>query len=87
MLMCRDLARIASDYIDGELGTMETVSVKMHLMMCGHCRTFIGNLRASVDLMKAHSSQQEDEELVRRIDERIAASLDRQSSGKPASDS
>ncbi len=81
MLMCRDLARIASEYIDGELGTMETVSVKMHLMMCGHCRTFIGNLRASIDLMKAHSSQQVDEDLVRRIDERVTESLNARSRG------
>jgi len=73
--MCRDLARIASDYIDGELGPMGRVSVKMHLLMCGHCRTFIGNLRESVELMKAHSSQQLDEELVRKIDERVAESL------------
>ena len=75
MLMCRDLARIASDYIDGELGPMDKVSVKMHLLMCGHCRTFIGNLRASVELMKAHSSQQPDDELIQKIDERVAESL------------
>ena len=75
MLMCRDLARIASDYIDGELGTMDRVSVKMHLLMCGHCRTFIGNLRESVELMRAHSSQQVDEELMRKIDERLAELL------------
>jgi predicted anti-sigma-YlaC factor YlaD len=75
MLMCRDLARIASDYIDGELGPMDRVSVKMHLLMCGHCRTFIGNLRASVDLMRMHSSQKVDEELIEKIDEQVAESL------------
>ena len=75
MLMCKDLAVIASDYIDGELGPMDKVSVKMHLLMCGHCRTFIGNLRESIDLMKAHSSQQVDEELIQKIDERVAESL------------
>jgi len=73
--MCRDLARIASDYIDGELGPMDRVSVKMHLLMCGHCRTFIGNLRASVDLMRMHSSQKVDEELIEKIDEQVAESL------------
>mgnify|MGYP005846930695 CR=1 FL=1 len=75
MLKCRDLARIASDYIDDELGPMDRVSVKVHLLMCGHCRTYIGNLRASIDLMKAHSSQQVKEELVEKIDERVAKSL------------
>jgi anti-sigma factor RsiW len=75
MLMCRDLAVIASDYIDGELPVLRNMSVKMHLMMCRDCRTFIGNLRASSDLLKAHSSGQADEELIRRIDERVAKAL------------
>ena len=75
MLMCRDLAVIASDYIDGELPVFQKMSVKMHLMMCRDCRTFIGNLRASTELMKAHSSGQADEELIRRIDERVAEAL------------
>lgn len=75
MLMCRDLAVIASDYIDGELPVFQKMSVKMHLMMCSDCRTFIGNLRASTELMKAHSSAQADKELIRRIDERVAEAL------------
>ncbi|AXS83639.1 MULTISPECIES: zf-HC2 domain-containing protein [Marinobacter] len=75
MLMCRDLAVIASDYIDGELAGRQSLSVKMHLMMCKDCRTFIGNLRASTELMKAHSSAQPDEELLRRIDERVTEAL------------
>ncbi|MHA7809109.1 MAG: zf-HC2 domain-containing protein [Marinobacter adhaerens] len=75
MLMCMDLAVIASDYIDGELPVLQSMSVKMHLMMCKDCRTFIGNLRASTDMLKAHSSGQADEELIRKIDERVAQAL------------
>lgn len=75
MLMCRDLAEIASDYIDGELPVLQKMSVRMHLMMCRHCRTFIGNLRASTDLLQAHSSGQPDGEFIRRIDERVAKAL------------
>lgn len=75
MLMCRDLARIGSDYIDDELGTAQKLSVKMHLMMCKDCRSFIGNLRASTDLIRAHSSGKPDPELVRRIDEQVAQAL------------
>ncbi|TYC56721.1 zf-HC2 domain-containing protein [Marinobacter sp. BW6] len=75
MLMCKDLAVIASDYIDGELPVLENMSVKMHLMMCKDCRTFIGNLRASTDMLNAHSSGQADEELIRKIDERVALAL------------
>ncbi|WP_372994715.1 anti-sigma factor family protein [Marinobacter sp.] len=75
MLMCKDLAVIASDYIDGELPVLQNMSVRMHLMMCRHCRTFIGNLRASTNLLQAHSSGQPDEELIRKIDERVARAL------------
>ena len=75
MLMCKDLAEIASDYIDDELTGRQNLSVKMHLMMCRHCRTFIGNLRASTDLLKVHSSGRGNEELIRKIDERVAEAL------------
>lgn len=67
MLMCRDLAKIASNYIDGNLGPAGTLSVKMHLLMCRHCRSFIGNLRESVRLMQGHSEQRLDEHYARRL--------------------
>ncbi|MBX2823961.1 MAG: zf-HC2 domain-containing protein [Gammaproteobacteria bacterium] len=82
MLMCKDLAVIASDYIDGELTGMQNLSVRMHLMMCKDCRTFIGNLRASSDLLGAHSSGQAREEFLRRIGERVADALEERKSGK-----
>lgn len=82
MLMCRDLAEIASNYIDGELNGRQNLSVKMHLMMCKDCRTFIGNLRASSNLLSAHSSGRADEEFLRRIDERVAEALEDRKSGK-----
>jgi len=80
MLMCKGLAEIASDYIDDELTGRQNLSVKMHLMMCRHCRTFIGNLRASTDLLKVHSSGHGNEELIRKIDERVAEALNARTS-------
>ncbi len=81
MLMCRGLAEIASDYIDGELSHRQNLTVKMHLMMCKDCRTFIGNLRASNNLLSAHSSGRADEEFLRRIDERVSEALRTQHTG------
>ncbi|QSP95683.1 zf-HC2 domain-containing protein [Marinobacter salinisoli] len=75
MLMCRDLAGIASDYIDGELSFGQSVSVKMHLMMCKDCRSFIGNLRMSTRLMQGHSSAQADDEVIDRIRQRVSSAL------------
>lgn len=84
MLMCRDLARIASDYIDGELTTKEKLSVRIHLMMCRHCRSFIGNLRASIALMRGHSSMLVEESYINRLDEEIARAL--AMAGTPSND-
>ncbi len=78
MLMCRDLARVASDYIDGQLGRADNVSIKMHLLMCRHCRTFIGNLRTSVTLIRHHSSQVIDDRYLQRLDTEINKELQAQ---------
>lgn len=75
MLMCRELAAIASDYLDGELDTRGRLSVRVHLMMCRDCRSFIGNLRNSASLVQAHSSQTPDPNYLRRLDEEIAKAL------------
>ena len=77
MLMCRELAGIASDYIDGELSTGRRLSVQMHLMMCRHCRSFIGNLRASTELLRGHSSARVEQAVIDRINHRISEALSR----------
>lgn len=75
MLMCRELAGIASDYIDGELSTGRRLSVQMHLMMCRHCRSFIGNLRASTELLRGHSSARVEQAVIDRINHRVIEAL------------
>lgn len=75
MLKCRELAEIASDYIDGELNGRKALSVKVHLLMCRHCRSFVGNLRISNRLISAQSARGQDEESLRRIEQRVADAL------------
>lgn len=86
MLMCRELAGIASDYIDGELTTGKKLSVKMHLLMCRHCRSFIGNLRVSTELMRGHSSARVEEAVIDRINARVSEALKSGSSGTDPGD-
>jgi anti-sigma factor ChrR (cupin superfamily) len=46
MLSCHDLAhQHASDYIDGQLGWRNRLRVRLHLLMCVHCRRFIRQLK------------------------------------------
>ncbi|MDG5500119.1 zf-HC2 domain-containing protein [Marinobacter sp. BGYM27] len=75
MLMCRDLAVVASDYIDGELSPGQRLSVKVHLMMCRHCRALVNNLRNSATVLQKHSSQQVNEDYFRRVKLNIAQAL------------
>jgi predicted anti-sigma-YlaC factor YlaD len=79
MLSCRGLAAIASDYIDDELGTVKKLSVRMHLLMCPHCRTFIGNLRTSAELLDRHNMQSLSDTYARRIDQEIDEKLKKKS--------
>lgn len=75
MLMCRGLAELASDYVDGELGVGKKLSVRMHILLCRHCRSFVTNLRTSAVLIQAHSSSQVDEALISRIDAEVGRAL------------
>lgn len=75
MLMCRDLAEIASDYIDGELKSRQNLSVKIHLMLCRNCRTFIGSLRVSNKLLSAHASGVADDKFLERVEKRVTEAL------------
>ncbi|OEY66202.1 zf-HC2 domain-containing protein [Marinobacter sp. X15-166B] len=78
MLMCRDLARSASDYVEGQLGRADTVAIKMHLLMCRHCRRFVSNLRASIALLRHHShlsAQGVDPHYLQRLDSAIEREL------------
>lgn len=46
MLSCKELAQHhASAHIDGELQGRLRWSVRLHLMMCGHCRRFMQQLK------------------------------------------
>lgn len=46
MLSCRDLAnRVASDYIDEQLGWRARLGVRWHLAVCDNCRRFISQMK------------------------------------------
>ncbi len=75
MLSCRGLATIASDYIDDELGLVNRMSVRMHLLMCPRCRSFIDSLRNTVEILKRQSDVRVRDEYFLRIDEQVQRAL------------
>lgn len=45
MLKCRDVLALGSAYVDGATSPGEKLALRMHLLICGHCRRFIRSLR------------------------------------------
>lgn len=45
MIMCKEVSRlIASDAVD-QLGPMRRLGVRLHLLICAHCRRFLSQLK------------------------------------------
>jgi anti-sigma factor RsiW len=45
MLTCRELVHTrASDYIDSQLNWRQRAGVRLHLLICDHCRRFVRQL-------------------------------------------
>lgn len=53
MLKCRDIVHQGSDYADGSMTWQRTFSYGVHLLMCGHCRTFVRHLRTTISFTRA----------------------------------
>ena len=53
MLKCRDIGHQASDYTDGSLTWRQFIGYRLHLLMCGHCRTFVRHLRITIAFTRA----------------------------------
>lgn len=54
MLSCKELAQQhASAHIDGELQGRLRWSVRLHLVLCGHCRRFVRQLGIVRKLLKS----------------------------------
>ncbi|TDE35052.1 zf-HC2 domain-containing protein [Antarcticimicrobium sediminis] len=82
MLSCQDVATRASALIDGELGTWQTLQMRLHLAMCKGCHRFIGQMQTTRDLtesLPAADAQDEDNE------DRISAILSQLYEEKPDS--
>lgn len=69
MLKCKDVSRLSSDYIDGDMGVLMRWRIGLHILTCHHCRRFVRQMRATVRLLHAMPDQGEparvDDELTR----------------------
>jgi anti-sigma factor RsiW len=67
MLKCRDVLGLGSVYVDDALPTAELWQVRMHLLICSHCRAYVQKLRLTIHTVQeldALQTREADVELV-----------------------
>jgi hypothetical protein len=57
MLKCEDIARHASDHLEGQLTWRQSVGYGVHLLACGYCRHFLRHLRTTIAYARALPQQ------------------------------
>lgn len=53
MLNCEELSERATDYLESALSPTQLAGVKMHLLICKHCRAYVDQLVKTIKLLKA----------------------------------
>jgi predicted anti-sigma-YlaC factor YlaD len=72
MLTCKQVATLASEYIDHNTDTKLNWKIRAHLLMCSHCRRFIRHLKITNTVTRSVLSETQDrdvDEVLRRIKE------------------
>lgn len=70
MLNCREVSNNASRYLDDEMPWRERAAMKMHLLMCHHCRRFVRQLSGlirSIPSMHRQASAEEIEKVLAHV--------------------
>lgn len=62
MLNCKQVATQASDYLDQHVDGKLRWQIRMHLLMCSHCRRLIRHLRITRDLVGEATKREHDNE-------------------------
>lgn len=76
MMKCRDVAEVASDYLDHELAVWPRIEVRLHLLACRNCRAYVGNLRLTVAAVQSRNAEgQVSDAWLQEVDQRIQAAL------------
>lgn len=52
MLKCRDVAKESGDYIEHAMPWHRVMQMKLHLLMCRHCRNFVKHMRTAITFFR-----------------------------------
>ena len=70
MLKCRDVPQHAELPLAGDMTPGQRFSLRMHLLMCHHCRRYVRQLRVLMGALPQVAEDSTDEE-VRRVLDRL----------------
>jgi anti-sigma factor RsiW len=48
VLKCRDLAELVTPYLEGSLPVKTRLAARFHLWLCGACRRYVEQVRATI---------------------------------------
>jgi predicted anti-sigma-YlaC factor YlaD len=72
MLSCKQVATLASEYLDQQTDTGLNWKIRMHLLMCSHCRRFIRHLKITNKVSREVLLEKTDiqvDEILKRVKE------------------
>jgi len=71
MLSCKNITDIACDYLEKHLPPYKRLQVKLHLLMCHHCRRYLSQLRTTIGTLKLKPKIISDEKAKQIVDKVI----------------
>jgi hypothetical protein len=70
-LPCREMTRLASASLEGDLGRLERIALRAHALYCVGCRRYLRQIRLLQRLLRAIVTQLESEVLATGPDTRL----------------
>ena len=73
MLKCRDMAELATAYLEGALPLRARLAAGLHLWLCGACRNYIAQLRRTIrflSLLPSRDRAENENEIIALIEAR-----------------
>jgi anti-sigma factor RsiW len=49
-IVCQQLVELVTDYLEGDLDAADRAAVEQHLEACGHCTTYVRQVRRLLEL-------------------------------------
>ncbi len=71
MLKCQQIAEQASAYVDKEMGPLQRMRYRFHLVLCANCRRFVANFSRGIEMVRRLSKPQISEQQLDAVHRRV----------------